>query len=112
GGARAPRRGAGDPPAGARGRRSLPGDRPPDVARAAEADGVHLGQDDLPVVAARRVLGAGGRIGVSTHDLEQARAAEAAGADYIGVGPIYATTTKPDAPAPRGPALVSALRAA
>ena len=84
----------------------------PDVARAAEADGVHLGQDDLPVAAARRVLGAGGRIGVSTHDLEQARAAEAAGADYIAVGPVYATTTKPDALAPRGLALVSAVRAA
>src|SRR5207302_77408 len=83
-----------------------------DVARAAEADGVHLGQDDLPVAAARRVLGAGRRIGVSTHDLEQARAAEAAGADYIAVGPVYATTTKPDALAPRGLALVSAVRAA
>src|SRR5882724_8858041 len=82
------------------------------LARAAEADGVHLGQDDLPVAAARRVLGAGRRIGVSTHDLEQARAAEAAGADYIGVGPVYATTTKPDALAPRGLALVSAVRAA
>src|SRR5437899_1153257 len=84
----------------------------PDVARAAEADGVHLGQDDLPVAAASRVLGAGGRIGVSTHDLEQARAAEAAGADYIAVGPVYTTTTKPDALAPRGLALVSAVRAA
>src|SRR2546430_14477314 len=84
----------------------------PDVARAAEADGVHLGQDDLPVAAARRVLGAGGRIGVSTHDLEQARAAEAAGADYIAVGPIYATTTKPDPRAPPRPALVPPGRAA
>src|SRR5207247_8422550 len=84
----------------------------PDVARAAEADGVHLGQDDLPVPAARRVLGAGGRIGVSTHDLEQARAAEAAGADYIAVGPVYATATKPGALPPRGLALVSAVRAA
>jgi len=84
----------------------------PDVARAAEADGVHLGQDDLPVAAARRVLGAGRLIGVSTHDPGQARAAEAAGADYLGVGPVYATATKPDALAPRGLALVSAVRAA
>jgi thiamine-phosphate pyrophosphorylase len=84
----------------------------PDIARAADADGVHLGQDDLPVAAARRVQGAGRVIGVSTHDVGQARAAEAAGADYVGVGPIYATTTKPDALVPRGPALVSAVRAA
>ena len=84
----------------------------PDVARAAEAEGVHLGQYDLPVAAARRVLGAGRLIGVSTHDPGQARAAEAAGADYLGVGPVYATATKPDALAPRGLALVSAVRAA
>jgi len=84
----------------------------PDIARAAEADGVHLGQDDLPVAAARRVLGAERLLGVSTHDLEQARAAEAAGADYIGVGPVYATTTKSEALAPRGLALVTAVRAA
>jgi len=84
----------------------------PDVARAAEAEGVHLGQDDLPVAAARRVLGAGRLIGVSAHDPGQARAAEAAGADYLGVGPVYATATKPDALAPRGLALVSAVRAA
>ena len=84
----------------------------PDIARAAEADGVHLGQDDLPVAAARRVLGIGRLLGVSTHDVEQARAAEAAGADYVGVGPVYATTTKPDALAPRGLALVTAVRAA
>ena len=55
---------------------------------------------------------AGRRIGVSTHDPEQARAAEAAGADYIGVGPVYPTTTKSDALAPRGLALVSTVRAA
>src|SRR2546430_4521589 len=84
----------------------------PDVARAAEADGVHLGQDDLPVPAARRVLGPGRLVGVSTHDLDQARAAEAADADYIGVGPVYATATKPGALPPRGLALVSAVRAA
>jgi len=84
----------------------------PDVARAAESDGVHLGQDDLPPAAARRVLGPGRLVGISTHDPAQARAAEAAGADYIGVGPVYATATKPGALAPRGLALVSAVRAA
>jgi thiamine-phosphate pyrophosphorylase len=84
----------------------------PDVARAAAADGVHLGQDDLPPAAARRLLGAQAIIGVSTHDLAQARAAAAAGADYIGVGPIFATVTKPDALTPRGIELVRAARAA
>jgi len=83
----------------------------PDVARAAGADGVHLGQEDLPVAAARRVLGPGAIVGVSTHDLAEARAADAAGADYLGVGPIYATATKTGALPPRGPALVRALRA-
>src|SRR5881409_3672677 len=83
----------------------------PDVARAAEADGVHLGQDDLPVAAARRILGPGRLIGVSTHDVEEARVAEAAGADYIAVGPIYATTSKTSALAPRGLELVRAVRA-
>ena len=84
----------------------------PDVARAADADGVHLGLDDLPVAAARRVLGPGRLIGVSTHDAAEAVAAEAAGADYIGVGPIFATASKADARVPRGPALVSTVRAA
>lgn len=65
-----------------------------DIAAAADADGVHLGQDDLPVEAARRLLGSGKIIGISTHSIEQARAAEEAGADYIGFGPIFATTTK------------------
>ena len=66
-----------------------------DLAVAARADGVHLGQDDLPIEVAR-ALWPGGAVGLSTHDLEQAwkRAAEA-GADYIGVGPVYATPTKP-----------------
>src|SRR5712691_5154659 len=60
----------------------------PDVARAVAADGVHLGQDDLPVAAARRILGTGAVIGLSTHDVEQARQAQAAGADYLAVGPV------------------------
>ncbi len=84
----------------------------PDVARAAGADGVHLGQDDLPVAAARRVLGPGALVGVSTHDVGQARAAAAAGADYLGVGPVFATTSKTAALPPRGLDLVRAVRAA
>ena len=69
-----------------------------DVARAAQADGVHLGQDDLPLHEAREILGAGRLIGQSTHSLDQAIRAEQEGADYIGVGPIFATPTKPDYP--------------
>jgi len=65
-----------------------------DVAAAADADGVHLGQDDLPIEYGRRVLGVGKIIGASTHTVAQARAAEAAGADYIGFGPIFKTSTK------------------
>lgn len=65
-----------------------------DVALAVDADGVHLGQDDLPVCAARRVLGSSKVIGVSTHDPEQARAAAREGADYIGFGPLFGTQTK------------------
>lgn len=82
----------------------------PDIARAAEADGVHLGQSDLPVAAARRVLAPRQLIGVSTHDLDEARAAAAAGADYIGVGPVFATTSKTRPLAPRGLDLVRAVR--
>ena len=55
---------------------------------------MHLGQDDLPIELARRLLGKEKFIGISTHSLEQAVAAEAAGADYIGFGPIFPTTTK------------------
>jgi thiamine-phosphate pyrophosphorylase len=73
-----------------------------DVAAAAEADGVHLGQDDLPLEAARRLLPPGRLVGISTHDLAQARAAEAEGADYIGFGPIFATVTKDTGYSPRG----------
>lgn len=66
-----------------------------DVALAVEADGVHLGQDDLPLADARRALA--GRpllVGVSTHELAQVRAALADGADYLGFGPVFATATK------------------
>jgi len=68
-----------------------------DVALAADADGVHLGQDDLPLAAAIHALGAARArmlIGVSTHDLAQVAAAVAGGADYLGFGPVFPTATK------------------
>lgn len=70
----------------------------PDVAVAAEADGVHLGRDDLPVSAARRIVGPGRIIGVSTHAVADALAAEQAGADYCGVGPMFPSGTKAKTP--------------
>jgi thiamine-phosphate pyrophosphorylase len=65
-----------------------------DIAAAVNADGVHLGQDDLPIEFARKLIGRDKFIGISTHSLEQARTAEAAGADYIGFGPIFKSSTK------------------
>jgi thiamine-phosphate pyrophosphorylase len=65
-----------------------------DVALTADADGVHLGQDDLSVEEARELLGPDKLVGVSTHSLEQARRALETSADYIAVGPVYATSTK------------------
>jgi len=67
----------------------------PDVALLSGADGVHLGQGDLPPTEARKILGRLSLIGVSTHNPEQAHRAEAAGADYIGVGPCFVSGTKP-----------------
>lgn len=66
----------------------------PDIAAIADADGVHLGQDELPVKDARRVIGNSRMVGVSTHTLEQARQAVADGADYIGCGPTFSSHTK------------------
>ncbi len=66
----------------------------PDIAAAAGADGVHLGQDDLPLEHARKLLGGEKLIGISTHSREEALAAQAAGADYIGFGPVFPTVTK------------------
>jgi len=65
-----------------------------DVALAVEADGVHLGQEDLPVAEARALLGPRMLIGISTHNLVQALEAEALGADYLGFGPIFPSLTK------------------
>lgn len=77
-----------------------------DLALAVGADGVHLGQEDLPVAAARRILGPAAIIGATCETAEEARAAQAAGADYLGAGPVYATPSKPDAGQPYGPAVV------
>jgi thiamine-phosphate pyrophosphorylase len=65
-----------------------------DIAVAAGADGVHVGQEELTVADARSVVGPGQVVGVSTHSIEQARAAVLAGADYLGVGPTFTSTTK------------------
>lgn len=66
-----------------------------ELALAAEADGVHLGQGDMPLSEARYIVGKELLIGISTHDIAQALEAERAGADYVGVGPVYPTETKP-----------------
>ena len=81
----------------------------PDLVDEIGADGVHVGQDDVPVDAAR--AGRAIIVGKSTHSLEQAVAAEREGADYIGVGPIFATPTKPDY-VPVGTGLIGQVRAA
>ena len=80
-----------------------------DIAVASGADGLHVGQKDLTVEDARRVLGPAPLVGVSTHSLEQARAAIARSPDYIAVGPMFATGTKPRDHVP-GPALVAEVR--
>jgi thiamine-phosphate pyrophosphorylase len=65
-----------------------------DVAAAAEAKGVHVGQEDLRAEAARSLVGAGKLLGVSTHNLEQFKEAAATSADYVAVGPVFSTSTK------------------
>ena len=82
-----------------------------DIAIAADADGAHLGQDDLPPSVVRELPGFRGRlIGRSTHSVEQARSAMAEGADYLAVGPVYPTPTKAGRPAV-GTGLVSEVAA-
>ncbi len=81
-----------------------------DLAVALGADGVHLGQDDLPPAVARPLLRPGMILGLSTHSVEQARAAQASGADYVAVGSMFPTATKPDFELV-GPALVRTIRA-
>jgi thiamine-phosphate pyrophosphorylase len=78
----------------------------PDIARLAGADGVHVGQDDLSVAESRHIAGAGTLVGKSAHSLEQARSALAEGPDYLAVGPMFASKTKPQA-AVQGPDLLA-----
>lgn len=83
-----------------------------DIALAVQADGVHLGQEDLPLPAARKLLGRGKIIGLTAHSVAEARQAEAAGADYLGISPIFTTQTKMDAGPPAGIQLIQQIRSA
>jgi thiamine-phosphate pyrophosphorylase len=79
-----------------------------DIALAVGADGVHLGQDDLPLSAARR-LAPDLLIGISTHSLEEALEAEREGADYVNIGPVFATSTKAGVDRGLGPGAVATI---
>ena len=81
----------------------------PDIAKLARADIVHVGQDDLPVRETRRIAGAGILVGKSTHTLEQFDAALAEEPDYVAVGPVFPSGTKPQ-PHIAGPATLAAVR--
>ena len=82
-----------------------------DIALGSAADGVHLGQEDLPLEVGRKLLGEK-IVGISTHSLEQAKEAEANGADYIGFGPIFGTATKNTGYTARGLEMLARIRAA
>ncbi len=81
-----------------------------DVALAAGADGVHIGQSDLPLEVVRRIAGAGMIVGVSASSVEEAEAAVCGGADYLGVGPIFPTDTKVDTTGSTGAGLISEIK--
>jgi len=81
-----------------------------DVAMAVDADGVHLGQDDMPLEVARKILGSEKVIGITAHNLEEALQAEQNGADYVCVSPIFHTDTKKDAGEPAGIDLVRKVK--
>jgi thiamine-phosphate pyrophosphorylase len=82
-----------------------------DIALAVDADGVHLGQSDMPYIAARKMLGREKIIGITVHNLAEAIEAQRYGADYLGVSPIYETSTKSDAGKPSGIRLIEEIRA-
>lgn len=83
-----------------------------DIALAVDADGVHLGQDDLPLQVARKLLGQGKVIGLTVHSVEEARRAASLGANYLGLSPIFSTQTKHDAGPPAGIELILQIKAA
>jgi len=82
-----------------------------DIALAVNADGVHLGQSDMPCGVTRKLLGVEKIIGITVHNLAEAVQAESIGADYLGVSPIFQTATKPDAGKPAGISLIEEIRA-
>lgn len=83
-----------------------------ELAVAIEADGVHIGQDDVPASAVRQILGSDKILGVSVHSLQEAKQAVENGADYVGMGPVFATSTKSDAKAPAGVDGIRAVKTA
>ena len=81
-----------------------------DVALAVDADGIHLGQDDMPYAVARKLLGKDKIIGITVHNVAEALDAESKGADYIGVSPIFTTNTKSDAGAACGVEMIAKIK--
>ncbi|MCX8082472.1 MAG: thiamine phosphate synthase [bacterium] len=81
-----------------------------DIALIVDADGVHLGQDDIPCVYAREILGKDKIIGITVHNVEEAIKAEEDGANYLGVSPIFLTKTKKDARAPLGVEVIKEIK--
>ena len=81
-----------------------------DVALAVDADGVHIGQDDMPYETARKLLGKNKIIGLTVHNAKEAIEAEKIGADYLGLSPIFSTSTKPDAGKSCGPDMIKKVK--
>ena len=81
-----------------------------DVALAVDADGVHIGQDDMPYEITRKLFGEDKIIGLTVHNIEEAVHAEKIGADYIGLSPIFTTSTKKDAGKAHGTSMIEKVR--
>lgn len=81
-----------------------------DIAKAVNADGVHIGKSDMPYQMARKLMGKNKIIGVTVHNLSGAKEAEKQGADYIGLSPIFETSTKPDAKNPVGIGMIKEIK--